>query len=280
MTMRVVLITGCSAGGIGFSLQEPFPCEQFAKDGCKVYATSRRLESMSGFQSPNIETLAMDVTNDEDVQRVVSQIAEREGRIDILVNNAGILGIGPIIDQTLEFAKLVFDSNVFSIIRVSKAVIPVMAKRKSGVVVNIGSVVGETPTAWNGLYSASKAATINLSEVLWAECKPFNIQVVVKLSQGSVKSNISNNSAKVFELPPDSLYKAFLPSILRRLNSSQGPNRITSEEFARQVAFKVLSRNPPRYMTLGGNSRMFSLFKWLPRTWVLSYLWSLYCQTE
>ena len=55
-----------------------------------------------------------------------------------------MLGIGPLIDQTMEFTKQVFDANVFSVIRMSKAVIPIMAKRNSGVIVNIGSIVGET----------------------------------------------------------------------------------------------------------------------------------------
>ena len=69
-------------------------CEQFALRGCKVYATSRNLNTMESFSHPSIETLAMDVRSDEEVQRTISKILEREGRIDVVVNNAGILGIG------------------------------------------------------------------------------------------------------------------------------------------------------------------------------------------
>ena len=69
-------------------------CEQFALRGCKVYATSRNVKTMEGFSDPTIEKLALDVTSDDDVQRVVAHVLEVEGKIDVVVNNAGILAIG------------------------------------------------------------------------------------------------------------------------------------------------------------------------------------------
>lgn len=69
-------------------------CEEFAARGCKVYATSRRVETMQGFKHPNIALLALDVNNDEDVRSTIAHILGEEGRIDILVNNAGITAIG------------------------------------------------------------------------------------------------------------------------------------------------------------------------------------------
>ena len=65
-------------------------CEEFASRGCIVYATARRLDAMQGFSHPDIHTLALDVTNDDNVREVVQAVVAREGRIDILVNNAGI----------------------------------------------------------------------------------------------------------------------------------------------------------------------------------------------
>ncbi|KAG6832539.1 hypothetical protein H0H92_000168 [Tricholoma furcatifolium] len=92
---------------------------------------------------PNVEKLALDVNDDEAVERVVKHIAEAEGKIDIVVNNAGYINAGPLIDQTMEDVKANFDTNTFSIIRMAKAVIPIMAQRRSGLIVNIGSIVGE-----------------------------------------------------------------------------------------------------------------------------------------
>lgn len=64
---------------------------EFGRQGCTVYATSRRVETIGDFCNPNIHRLALDVTSDEDVQRVIQQIVSREGKIDVVVNNAGII---------------------------------------------------------------------------------------------------------------------------------------------------------------------------------------------
>lgn len=88
-THKVVLVTGCSTGGIGFHL-----CEEFAEKRCIVYATSRKLETMQGFQHDTIRAMALDVTGDEDISAVVQKILEEQGKIDIVVNNAGALAIG------------------------------------------------------------------------------------------------------------------------------------------------------------------------------------------
>jgi len=68
-------------------------CEHFAEQGCTVYATSRRLETMDGFKHP-VEKRVMDVTSDDDVKLVVNSILEEQGKIDIVVNNAGAIAIG------------------------------------------------------------------------------------------------------------------------------------------------------------------------------------------
>lgn len=103
--MSVVLVTGCSSGGIGYALQVLVDlvlthlslatrCERFAAEGCRVYATARRLEAMTGLDShPLISLATLDVTNDADVIRVVEQVVAEAGRIDILVNNGGIHSI-------------------------------------------------------------------------------------------------------------------------------------------------------------------------------------------
>jgi len=66
-------------------------CEAFSRRGCKVYATSRNLDTIGDFQDPDIQKLSLDVTSDDAVQHVVEAIVEREGRIDVVVNNAGTM---------------------------------------------------------------------------------------------------------------------------------------------------------------------------------------------
>ncbi|KAF5388504.1 hypothetical protein D9757_004602 [Collybiopsis confluens] len=269
----VVIVTGCSSGGIGSAL-----CEEFAAQGCKVYATARDPAKMEGFSHPLIEKHVLDVTNDEDVRRVIQQIAEHEGKIDIVVNNAGTGAPGAILDQTIENIQKTFDINTFAILRVCKAVLPFMAKRKKGLFINVGSVVGdvfERPVPWNGLYSATKAATHMISEVLSMECRPFGI-AVMNVVPGSVVSHISNNMTSNFSIPEDSLYSAFLPNMIKRIYASQAGNSMPSAKFAKAVVSKALSKHPPLRFAYGGNSTAFAIFRWLPRALVLGYMWRLY----
>lgn len=129
-----------------------------------------------------------------------------------------------------------------------------------------------SPTPWNGIYSASKAALHSLSQVLYMECKPFNIRVM-HLAPGSVKSNLSQNHSRVFNLPPASLYKSFLDNIVRRMYASQGPESMDTEVFAVKAVKRILGRKPPRYLALGGNVWSFWLLKAMPRGLALGILW-------
>lgn len=79
-------------------------CEEFARQGCKVYASSRRTETIADFADSNIEKLSLDVTSDESVQKALAEIVEKEGKIDIVVNNAGVIAAGtcPHFDRFVE----------------------------------------------------------------------------------------------------------------------------------------------------------------------------------
>ncbi|KAI0668748.1 oxidoreductase [Trametes maxima] len=266
-SQKVVLITGCSRGGIGFAL-----CEEYAAQGCKVYATARRLEAMEGFKHP-VELLKLDVTNDENIREVVKTIVDKEGRIDVLVNNAGVLCTGPVIDVSIEEIQRTYDANVFAVIRMCKAVIPHMAFRKSGTIVNISSVMARIPTPWSGIYASSKAALHSLSETLHMECTPFNISVLL-VTTGAVRSNIAANRLATFPgLPEGSIYTRFLPCIMERVGVSQGSDSLPTAEYAREVVGKSMLAKPPRHMMLGGKTRIINLLLLLPRAFALWFLW-------
>ena len=128
-----------------------------------MYATARNVDKMSSLKHPNVRCRALDVVNDENVVSLVSDIIHEAGRIDVLVNNAGGMCVGsyhasmrtiscriqsctpgPTIEIEMRRALEVFDINFFGILRMARTVIPHMAARKSGLVINVGSVVGET----------------------------------------------------------------------------------------------------------------------------------------
>ncbi|KDR85410.1 hypothetical protein GALMADRAFT_53024 [Galerina marginata CBS 339.88] len=263
----VVLVTGCSTGGIGYAL-----CEEFARHGCKVYATSRNIAKIADFADGKIVKLALDVNSDESIAKALQYIVEKEGTLDVVVNNAGVTTPGPLVEVPINDVKDVFETNVFAILRVCKAVVPIMSKKHSGTIVNIGSIVGEIAAPWSGVYSASKAAVNTVSEVLSMELKPFGISVL-HVAPGAIKSNIANNGTNRFALAHDTLYAAFLPYIQKRIASSQGPDSMPTKEFAKKVVANALRKSPPRYMTLGGKASFFSVLKWLPRSFVLFLLW-------
>lgn len=111
------------------------------------------------------------------------------------------------------------------------------------------------------------------------ECTPLNIDVML-VSPGAVRSNISNNGAAEFKLPPGSLYAAYLNSMLERLHLSQGKNAMPTEIFAKMVVGKCLQKKPATYFSAGGNATLFAILRWLPRAWVLGWVWRRFAKSN
>lgn len=129
------------------------------------------------------------------------------------------------------------------------------------------------PTPWNGVYAAAKAALHSLTDILWMECKPLNVNVML-VGTGSIQSNLSSNQHLSFNIPEDSLYKPYAQQMINRIDASQERGiAMPAVDFAKKVVAGALSNPPPRYLTLGGRSFAFRLLQWLPRTWVLILLW-------
>lgn len=169
-----------------------------------------------------------------------------------------------------------------------------MAARKKGLIVNVGSIVGDMcvwchlesysltrharPTPWNGMYCASKAALHSMTELLHMELKPLGLRAML-LTPGSVKSNLATNQAQIFRLPDDSLYKLYINNIIGRMYASQeAGTSMPTETFARLAVNKILASNPPFYVVLGGNTLVFSLLRWMPRMFVLWLVWRRFSQ--
>ncbi|RPD54405.1 oxidoreductase [Lentinus tigrinus ALCF2SS1-7] len=273
---KVVLVTGCSDGGIGSAL-----CAEYAAQGCKVYATARKMEAMDGLKhGTNVAKLVLDVTKEKNVRDVVDTIISKEGQIDVLVNNAGVLCVGPVTDVPLSVVKDAYDANVFSVINMCQAVIPHMAERKRGTIVQISSIGAYIPTPWAGIYGSTKAALRSISDVLYMECTPLNVSVLT-VTTGAVRSNLSKNQAAslpVDNLPEDSLSKRFLPDILARIYMSQGADSMPAEEYARRVVGASLQAKPPREMMIGGKTLLYRVLEWIPRTITLRLFWRYFTQ--
>ena len=168
--MSVVLITGCNSGfGLHASLT-------FARQGHDVFATVRNLDRAAPLRDAakaedlELNVLRLDVRDAESVEGAIAEVVERTGRVDVCVNNAGLELRGPIEECSDDEVFVQFDTNVFGLLRVVRAVLPVMRAQRSGVIVNVGSLAGLVARPFGGLYSATKHAVEAISESLHFEC--------------------------------------------------------------------------------------------------------------
>ncbi|GLT46835.1 hypothetical protein SLA2020_205650 [Shorea laevis] len=136
---KVVLLTGCAIGGIGYEY-----CKALTEKNCPVFASDipQRMQDMLDLSSDKIKTLELDVTSDESVSSAVNTVISKSGRIDVLINNAGIGGTGPLAEHSLDTIREAWEMNTLGQLRLVLQVVPYMASRRSGSIVNIGSVVG------------------------------------------------------------------------------------------------------------------------------------------
>ena len=176
MRARTWLLTGCSKG-FGRAL-----AELLLMRGERVIATARKRESLNGLVGLDCEralALSLDVTVPDQVQSAVASAQERFGPIDVLINNAGYGQVGTVEDSPIEAARAVMETNLFGAIAMIKAVLPGMRQRRSGQIVNIGSVAGQIGFPALGYYCASKFALSGLTESLAAEVAGLGIMVTL-----------------------------------------------------------------------------------------------------
>ena len=182
---KVVLITG-TAYGIGKST-----AELLIDKGHIVYGGDILGEENLYLNDIGGTALEMDVTNQEHIDKAINQIISEQGRVDVLVNNAGLGVYGAIEDVSMEDIYYQYDVNLFGLARVTKAVLPYMREKESGLIINISSVLGETYGPLAGWYLSTKHALEGWSDALRVELKEFDIDVVV-VQPGAINTNFSN----------------------------------------------------------------------------------------
>ena len=105
-----------------------------------MWATARKVDSISDLAKQNIQVEELDVTSEEQIQRVISQIKTVDGHLGMLVNNAGYGGMGPLLETSADELERQFTTNVFAPMALVRAVAPIMCNRGQGMIVNIGSI--------------------------------------------------------------------------------------------------------------------------------------------
>lgn len=191
---KVVIITGVSSG-IGRAA-----AMSFAKQGCRVFGTVRNTAKAQAI--PGVALIEMDVSDETSIERGIQTIIAQAKRIDVLVNNAGVTLLGAAEETSITEAQTLFDTNLFGIMRMTKAVLPHMREQRSGRIVNVSSVLGFLPAPYMALYSASKHAVEGLSETLDHEVRQFGIRVAL-VEPSYTKTNLDLNAPQTVSRIPD-----------------------------------------------------------------------------
>lgn len=187
----VWLITGCSTG-FGRELTRVL-----LKRGNSVVVTARNPATLGEFASnPNALVATLDVTVPRQIGDVVEQAEKRFGRIDVLVNNAGYGYLSAIEEGEDDEVRAMFETNVFGLANVTKAVLPGMRVRRSGHIVNISSMGGLIGFPGIGYYNATKFAVEGLSEALAKETAPLGIKVTI-VEPGPFRTDWAGRSLKI-----------------------------------------------------------------------------------
>jgi NAD(P)-dependent dehydrogenase (short-subunit alcohol dehydrogenase family) len=172
---RVWFITGASRG-LGALI-----ARAALADGNAVVAAGRNTAAISERlgESSALLPVALDVTDEAQAKAAVAAAVEKFGRIDVLVNNAGFGLLAAVEESSDADVRRMYDTNVFGLLNVTRAVLPVMRTQRSGHVINISSIGGYRAAAGFGVYSSTKFAVEGITEALHAELKPLGIHATV-----------------------------------------------------------------------------------------------------
>jgi len=169
---KVIVVTG-TASGLGKAT-----VERFAAEGWGVVATVRKdadLKVHDGLE--NVRTSLLDVDDESAAESFAQEALKQFGRVDALVNNAGSYQMGPVEATSMAQVHRQFQTNVFGLIALTRAFLPLLREQRSGVVVNVSSLSAEQGYPYNAVYSASKAAVATFSEGLSMEVEEFGVRV-------------------------------------------------------------------------------------------------------
>ncbi|WP_408095562.1 SDR family NAD(P)-dependent oxidoreductase [Peredibacter sp. HCB2-198] len=171
---KVVLITGGSKG-LGYVL-----AEHLIKEECKIAICARdesELENAKDHLGKDVLTLRCDVSKEEEVNQLVSDVIKHFGKLDILINNAGVIQVGPMETFKRSDFETAMDIMYWGIVNTTLAVLPHMKERKDGHIVNVTSIGGKISVPHLLPYSAAKFAAVGFSEGIAVELRKDNIFV-------------------------------------------------------------------------------------------------------
>jgi NAD(P)-dependent dehydrogenase (short-subunit alcohol dehydrogenase family) len=261
---KIAVVTG-SSSGIGL-----LTAVEFAANGYRVVATMRDLARSGRLEEAaqkagvrdRLDLRRLDVTEFETLPTAVEQIARDHGRINVLVNNAGFSVAGFVEDLSLAEIRAQFETNFFGAVAMSKAVLPVMRRQKSGHIIQISSVGGQVAYPLLGAYSASKWALEAISESLRIETQSLGIRVVL-VEPGSYDTDIWTRNVAIAKAGlDDSSPNKERSRRFSEFIKSRGKDRADARDVARLIV-RIANDPNPRLRYLIGKAT--SVQVWMRR---------------
>jgi NADP-dependent 3-hydroxy acid dehydrogenase YdfG len=246
---KVWFITGTSSG-FGRCL-----AEEVLKRGDRVIATARKPETIKDLEKQypgQALAVKLDVTKRAQIAAAVQKAVGAFKRIDVLVNNAGYGLTGAIEDVTDAAVKRIFDTNVFGLMHVAQAILPVMRKQRSGRILNISSVVGQVAFPTIGIYCATKHAVEGISEALRQEIASFGIKLTI-IEPGYFQTDFGSRSIE--RTKPSKPYKEIDKQLGEAFkNMAASPTAGDPRKGALAMMEAVYAAEPPNRLPLGADA--------------------------
>jgi NADP-dependent 3-hydroxy acid dehydrogenase YdfG len=219
---KVVVITGASSG-LGEAT-----ARRLAREGAKLVLGARRLErlqTLAGELSLGDEAVVQtDVTDYEQVRRLVDHAVQTHGRVDAIINNAGLMPLSPLEALKVEDWDRTIDVNLKGVLYGIAAALPHMKEQQSGHVINVSSVAGHTVNPGGAVYSATKYGVRVISEALRQEVKPYNIRTTV-ISPGAVATELPGSVTE--------------PDVAENVDALYESVAVSADSFASMVLFAM-----------------------------------------
>ncbi|MFM2312818.1 MAG: hypothetical protein RLZZ04_2094 [Cyanobacteriota bacterium] len=243
---KVALVTGASSG-IGKAI-----ALQLISDGLIVYVAARRVEKMRDLEQLGAIALKMDITQEQDIKRVVEQIEREHDGVDILVNNAGYAIYGAMEDTTIEDARRQFEVNLFGLASLTQAVLPQMRAKKSGKIVNISSIGGKIYSLLGSWYHATKHALEGWSDCLRLELASFNIDVII-IEPGVIKTEFGDVTIPaMMKRSGNSAYSVMAKKIEKIIKSYNDPGNASDPSVIAKVVSQAIKAKKPKTRYVAG----------------------------
>lgn len=231
----IVLVTGVS-GGLGEVL-----ARTLVDKGYTVYGTMR--ETTGREQDFPCPILPLEATNEQSVLHCIETVVEREGRIDAVVNCVNQMFIGSIEEATVEDVEQLYRTNVFGVLRICRAILPVMRKQGGGTIINMSSLGGLIPVPYMSAYTSAKFALEAMTEAMYREVKADNIRVVIMqpVAMHMERSATGSHLRLVDNVSDDSISHR----LLEKMTADTAASKLTPEMVAEKIYTTMKQSNPP-----------------------------------